>query len=121
MRDFDTTPDLEFKLGGETFVAQRVRPEVLAEFASDNVDLEEAQDSTKALALLDERIEAFLEHEEDRARYRELRQRTRNPVTIGQLNALLEWMLEVSSDLPTEQPSTSVAGPGTAAGLSRGR
>ena len=34
------------------------------------------------------------------------------PVAIGQVNALYEWLLEVSSGRPTEQPSPSQTGRG---------
>jgi hypothetical protein len=118
MRDFDEgKAELEFKLGGEEFVARRVRPEVLATFQTD----ETTTDATMAITLLDERISAFLANDEDRARYAALRCREEDPVTVGQLNALLEWMLEVSSDLPTTLPSPSAVLPGGTAASSKGR
>jgi hypothetical protein len=117
MRDFDEVkPELEFKIGGEEFTARRVRPEVLATFEVNVPD-----DSAQAIVLLDERIGAFLASDEDRERYKTLRCREEDPVTIGQLNALLEWMLEASSDLPTQQPSLSAVGPGATAASSKGR
>jgi hypothetical protein len=113
MRDFDSEkPDLEFKIGGETFVAQRVRPEVLAELA----DQENTGDTKDALKIVDAQILSFLGDNGDRERWQALRAREEDPITIGQMNALLQWMLEASSDLPTVQPSLSAAGPGTAGG-----
>ena len=115
MQDFDQEkPDLEFKIGGETFVAKRVRPEVLAAWESDDPNA----DSATALKMLDERVVAFLENG-DHERWTELRKREQDPVTMGQLNALLTWLLEASSDLPTMQPSPSDVGPGKTAASSK--
>lgn len=45
---------------------------------------------------------------------------TDGPVPIGQVNSLYEYLLEVTSGRPTEQPSPSQAGPGKTAASSRG-
>lgn len=113
MRDFDEgKPDLEFKIGGESFTAMRVRPEVLASWSEINDPLD---DTGAALRLLDERVLSFLP-EAERERWTALRAREEDPVTIGQMNALLQWMLETSSDLPTTPPLPSAAGHGATGG-----
>lgn len=114
-RNFDELleDDLSFVLGGETFTMVYVRPEVLAAWEDDPTD----EKAEAALKRLDERIMLFLDPADNgaRERYKTLRERTENPITMSQLNALATWMIEVQSDRPTPQPSPSERGRGKGA------
>lgn len=118
-RNFDELleADLTFTIGGETFTMQYVRPEVLAEWE------DEPNDDTPAaeiLARTTERMCLFLV-EGDRDRFRSLRERTEKPIASVQLNALVRWMIEVQSGRPTQTPSLSGDGSGSAAPGSQAR
>jgi hypothetical protein len=113
-RNFDQelSEDLDFIVGGETFKMKYVRPEVLAAWE----DEEAADKSEGALKQMDERIKLFLDDSNGALeRWDKLRAREDNPVSMGQINDLLLWMVEVQSGRPTIQPSPSVAGRGRTA------
>lgn len=117
-RDFDQEleSDLEFKIGGESFRMRYVRPEVLAAW-DQNAPADKPEEALKEL---DERVKLFLENVNGAAeRWDALRAREENPVTMGQLNALLMWMVEVQSGRPTSPPSPSVPGRGRTATSSK--
>ncbi len=116
MQSFDQAADLEFEIGGERFLMRQVRPEVLAAWEDEQVP-EKALD---ALAETDRRIKLFLDQTNGaNDRWDTLRAREENPVTMGQLNALLIWMVEVQSGRPTVPPSPSAASPGRTVRSSR--
>ena len=52
---------------------------------------------------------------EDQERWTNLREREENPVTIVQLNAILEWLVGEQTERPTQTPSPSGSGPGKTA------
>lgn len=111
VRDFDQdlSEDLEFKVGGETFKMKYVRPEVLAAWEDEVA----ADKSGEALQQMDSRIKLFLDDSDDAiGRWDKLRAREENPVSMGQINDLLLWMVEVQSGRPTIPPSPSVTGRG---------
>lgn len=117
-RDFDQdlSQDLEFKIGGEVFKMKYVRPEVLASWE----DEQAADKSTDALEQMDSRIKLFLDASNGALeRWDTLRDREDNPVSMGQINDLLLWMVEVQSGRPTIQPSPSVTGRGRTAASSK--
>ena len=120
LRDFDqefVAEDLEFKIGGESFKMAYVRPEVLAAWEDEDVP----EKSADALVSTDTRIKMFLEPSNGAAeRWDALRAREENPVTMGQLNAVLLWMVEVQSGRPTEPPSPSASGRGRTERSSKG-
>lgn len=111
-RDFDqefVAEDLSFTIGGETFKMRYARPEVLAAWEDEEIP----DKSVDALALNDQRIKQFLDSSNGAGdRWDTLRDREENPVTMGQLNALLLWMVEVQSGRPTVPPSPSESGRG---------
>lgn len=116
MKNFDEMlpTDREFTVGGETFHWRNVRPEVLSAFASDAED----DDPNAGWKMIDGRILQFLEPAEH-DRWRELRGREDNPVTIGQLQSVVTWLLETQSARPTSPPSPSASGRGKTADTSK--
>src|SRR5512146_1138813 len=105
MRDFDSEyliDDREFKVGGEVFKWRYVRPEVIAAWEDEPV----SDKSADALRSTDDRIKLFLDASNGAAeRWDALRAREDNPVTMGELNAILMWLVEVQTDRPTQPPS----------------
>lgn len=117
MRDFNDllAKDRQFKVQDEVFTWRDVRPEVLTAFEmSTNGD-----DPDAVWKLMDAQILLFLE-EESHERWKALRVRDKEPVTIGQMNALLTWLMEEQTGRPTEAPSPSASGPGKTARSSKG-
>lgn len=117
-RDFDEVleQNLTFSIRGETFTLRDVRPEVIAEWE----DEENATTAADGLKAIDTKILALLA-EEDKARWTELRAREDDPVNLRQLKALVEWIVEVQSDRPTQPPSSSADGRGRREATSSGR
>jgi hypothetical protein len=114
--DQDLSEDLEFIVAGETFKMKYVRPEVLAAWEDEEV----ADKSETALRQMDERIKLFLDNSNGAIeRWDTLRAREDNPVSMGQINDLLLWMVEVQSGRPTTPPSPSVTGRGKTAASSK--
>lgn len=101
--------DRTFQIGGEHFVMRvGVRPEVLAAYD----DLTEESTAVDGINVMDEVI---LSHIEDingaHDRWRELRTRDDDPVTVDDLAALVEWLLAEQTGRPTQRPSASGRGP----------
>ena len=117
MKDFNEllSDDREFQVQDQTFTWKDVRPEVLSSF---DVDVN-GDDPNAVWGLMDKQIVLFLS-KEDAARWKELRKREDAPVTIGQMNAILTWLMEEQTGRPTEAPSPSEAGPGRTAASSKG-
>lgn len=103
-----------FVVRGETFTWRDVRPEILTAFTpaeeEEKKEGEEA-DNSGIWKQLDQQIELFLVPE-DIERWKNLRAREENPVTIVQLNAILEWLVEAQTERPTATPSPSGSGRG---------
>jgi hypothetical protein len=119
VKDFDEllTEDREFSVAGEKFRWCDVRPEVLTAFEpSENGD----QDDGAVWRLMDDQILLFLDTSE-RDRWKTLRARDERPVTIRQLTAILQWLMEEQTGRPTEQPSPSAVGRGQTAGSSKAK
>lgn len=118
MKNFDEmlAKDREFTVGGETFRWRDVRPEVLTSFEPSTNGAE--PDDNAAWRLMDDQILLFIAQDEH-DRWRELRARDDNPVTIAQLNAILLWLMEEQTGRPTVQPSPSAAGRGPTAATSK--
>ena len=108
MKNFDDmlAKDREFTVGGETFHWRDVRPEVLTTFDTDETPSGDLNDTWK---VVDARVLQFLEPDEH-DRWRALRARDENPVTIAQLNAIVTWFIEAQTGRPTEAPSPSASG-----------
>ena len=114
--DSDKSEDLEFVVAGENFKMKYVRPEVLAAWE----DEEDANKSEDALKQMDARIKLFLDDANGALeRWDKLRAREDNPVTMGQINDILLWMVEVQSGRPTIVPSPSATGRGKTAASSK--
>ena len=103
-----------FVLRGETFTWRDVRPEILTAFQPTVEDGKEPEDNSGIWKQLDEQIQLFLVPE-DVERWTNLRSREENPVTIIQLNAILEWLVGEQTERPTETPSPSGSGRGKTA------
>lgn len=112
-KNFDDLVSQErtFVVRGETFTWRDVRPEALTAFAETlPKDGEEDKDSS-VWSSIDDQIQLFLVAE-DHERWQKLRAREENPVTIVQLNAILEWLVGEQTDRPTQTPSPSESGRG---------
>jgi hypothetical protein len=66
---------------------------------------------------MDAQILLFLEDEEHE-RWKVLRKREKEPVTIVQINAILTWLMEEQTGRPTQTPSPSASGRGRTAASS---
>lgn len=116
MKNFDEMlpTDRELTVGGVTFHWRDVRPEVLTSFEPTEGD----SDENAAWRLMDDQILLFLAADEQ-DKWRELRARQENPVTIAQLNAILLWLMEQQTGRPTVTPSPSAPGRGRTADTSK--
>lgn len=132
MRKFsdELVQDRDFEIGGEMF---RWRYPYWEEFADQlDADIAATQAAVKAATTetngddpvddtvragyetLIERITMFIDPENDGPkRWKQLSKRKTNPVPHYMYRQLYEWLLEVSSGRPTEQPSPSESGPGS--------
>ena len=119
MKDFDELKAAErtFLVGGETFKWCDVRPEVLTGFSADSTN---GDDADATWRLMDAQILLFIEPDEHE-RWQTLRARDEQPVTVRQLVAILNWLMEEQTARPTETPSPSDAGPGRTAATSKAR
>ena len=116
MKDFNDllAQDRTFKVQDKEFSWRDVRPEVLSSFETDT----NGNDPNAVWDLMDKQILLFIRPEEHEA-WKELRAREEAPVTIGQMNAILLWLMEEQTGRPTEQPSPSAPGRGKTAGSSK--
>lgn len=116
MKDFDQVreerrqADRSFKIGGETFVRKvGVRPEVLAEYEK----LEETTAATETLELIDGIVVDLIEDADGgHDRYRALRQREEDPLSLADMQEMVQWLVEEETGRPTQPPSPSTRGPG---------
>ena len=117
MKDFNEllANDRQFKVQDQTFTWRDVRPEVLSSFET-NVN---GDDPNAVWDLMDRQILLFLP-EGEQERWKELRAREDSPVTIGQMNGILTWLMEEQTGRPTEPPSPSAPGRGKTAASSKG-
>ncbi len=112
MQDFDvkraerSAADREFKLGGEVFVRRTgIRPERMTAYE----DLTPKASSIDALKVIDDLILSFLEPD-GHDRYRALRERDDDPVTVSDLNDLVRWLISETTGRPTQRLSPSTPG-----------
>ena len=117
MKDFNEllAQEREFRVQDQTFAWKDVRPEILTAFETDT----NGNDPNAVWDLMDRQILLFLSEDEQK-RWKELRAREDSPVTIGQMNAVLTWLMEEQTGRPTEPPSPSVPGRGKIAASSKG-
>lgn len=101
-----------FVVRGETFTWRDVRPEILTAFTPTPAEEgKDPEDNSGIWQQLDDQISLFLVPE-DIERWKNLRAREDNPVTIVQLNAILEWLVGEQTERPTQTPSPSGSGRG---------
>ena len=108
MKDFDEARraraerDRSFKLGGETFVMKTgVRPETLTEYSNLQADAP----AEEALKVIDDLIVSLIEDTDDAAeRYRAVRANDNDPVTLEDLQALVEWLVEEQTNRRPTRP-----------------
>lgn len=105
--------DRTFIVRGQTFTWRDVRPEVLTTLGQTNGD-----NPDDIWASQDEQILNFLVPE-DHERWKNLRARDEDPVTISQFNAILEYLVGQQTDRPTPTPSPSATGRGKTAASSK--
>jgi hypothetical protein len=103
--------DRLFQIGGETFVMRAgVRPEALTPYEN----LTPEAGASEALAVIDDLIVEFIEDNDDaHSRYRNLRERSDDPITMQDLQELTKWLVEQQTGRPTVPPSPSTASPAT--------
>lgn len=105
--------DRDFILGGEQFtIRASVRPEALIKYES----LDASDDIATTLATIDGLIIAFLEPGpggDAHNRYKAVREREDDPISVEDLQELVEWMMEVYTARPTVPPGGSSESPGT--------
>ena len=99
-RDYDEllAPEHTFKVRGETFTWREVRPEILDKFTPNG------KAKVATWKDIDEQILTFLVPE-DHARWKKLRSREDNAVSIAQVGAILEDLWVAQTDRPTKASS----------------
>jgi hypothetical protein len=110
--------DREFEFGGELFKYQYVHWSVLTAIVDGSGSNGKELSATENVQEIVDSIPKFIEPDGDE-RIRKLLSSTESPVPIGQVNALYEWLLEVTSGRPTVPPSPSEAGRGKIAPSSK--
>lgn len=114
MKDFDATrtppteDERKFLIGGVEFRRRSgVRPEVLASFDG----IQKDSNPGTVIGIIDKLIVDMI-LPEDVPKWRELRDREEDPVTLFDLNSVAEWLVEQEADRPTKQPEASSLGLG---------
>ena len=122
MKDFDASwasrrakENRTFKVCGEEFVmVEAARPESLAADPEETGD--EVADSMK---VLDDRFLSLIEHSDpdpgetvspEEKKYRELRARETDGLSIRDLREVIEWLVEEQTGRPTTSPTDSTSG-----------
>lgn len=116
MRDFDTQRaqrDRTFKIGGETFELIPVAPEALLSYTELDDDPKQMLPQMDAL-ILDMIEDSDGAHE----KWKALRARKADPLTLGDLQSVMQWMIQFQSNeleeeagRPTVPPLSSTPGP----------
>lgn len=118
-RNFDEErqQDLGFIIRGENFTMVMVRPEVIGSWEDQDIPVK----SMDAIAFTSDKIKQFISNSDgSHDRWDALRAREEDPISLGELNELLVWMVEVQSARPTRSPSPSSTGRGRTAASSKG-
>lgn len=97
-----------FVLGGETFVLRpAIHPEALEDY--DRITPESTIKET--LDIVDELILNMIDTRDDsHERYHRVRSNRNDPITIDDLQELVQWMVEMQTARPTGQPGDSSPG-----------
>ena len=116
------TQDREFEFAGELFKFQYVHWSVLTAIVDGGGENGKEPTATENVQEIVDAIPSFIDPENDgNKRMHALLSSKDKPVPIGQVNALYEWLLEVTSGRPTIPPSPSAPGPGKTAPSSKAR
>lgn len=120
MPDFDEllADDHTFTVRGETFTWTEVKPEVLSAMGQALTSVNDDEDPNAGWAAIDEQIMLFIDPS-DHEKWKTLRAREEKPVTIKQINAILDYLIGEQSDRPTQTPSPSASGRGRTAATSK--
>lgn len=114
--------DREFEFAGELFKFQYVHWSVLTAIVDGGRDNGKEPTATENVQEIVDAIPSFIDSENDgEKRMHALLSSKDKPVPIGQVNALYEWLLEVTSGRPTVPPLPSEAGPGKTAPSSKAK
>lgn len=110
MKDLDAEygepVDQGFTVKGEQFrVNPGVHPSVLL-----NYEESDFLGRADLLTAMDTAINSFLVDDDTRDRWKALREREEDPVTVGHLRAIMAYLYEVESDLPTNARASSSGG-----------
>lgn len=118
-KNFDEllAPDHTFTVRGVTFTWKEVRPEVLSAMGQALTNVND-EDADAGWGAIDDQIILFLDPS-DHDKWKELRAREEEPVTIKQINAILDYLIGEQSDRPTQTPSPSASGRGRTAATSK--
>jgi hypothetical protein len=112
--------DREFEFAGEVFQWTYVHWDVLTGIVDGAGSNGKEPTATESIRQITDAIPQFLDEANDGPkRMGTLLEGKSRPVPIGQVNALYEWLLEVTSGRPTETPSPSEAGRGKTAASSK--
>lgn len=118
-RNFDTERNFDpvFIIRGQEFRMKIVRPEVIGEWEDSPVP----EKSVDAIKYVDDKIKQFIENSDgSHERWDAIRADDADPISLGEMDELLRWMVEIQSDRPTAQPSPSAPGRGRSAASSKG-
>lgn len=105
----------EFEFAGELFKWQFVHWDVLTGIVDGGSENGSDPTATESVKQITESIPNFIDTEDGKQRMQTLLAGKVKPIPIGQVNALYEWLLEVTSGRPTETPSPSESGRGKTA------
>lgn len=109
--------DHTFTVRGQTFGWREVKPEVLSTMGESLTKVND-DDPLAGWVAIDEQILLFLVPE-DHEKWKTLRAREEDPITIKQLTAILDYLVGEQSDRPTQTPSPSAVGRGRTAASSK--
>ena len=113
MKKFSDTlaADRDFEFLGELFKYKLVHWSVITAIVDEAGTNGKEPTATQNVQELIDLIPSFVDEDNDGPeRMKKLLEGKDKPVPIGQINALYEWLLEVTSGRPTEQPSPSPGG-----------
>lgn len=117
VRDFDAERQERFarprtfKIGGEAFTFHRgLRPEDFNAIAGDYFGITPDTNQDEAIRIVDATIVGFLESEDDKGRWAELRKRETEAITGRDMRQILEMIFEEQTGHPTTLPEPSVNG-----------
>jgi len=113
-RDFDeereerNSKPATFKIGGETFSYKRgLRPETFDRYISQWAALTPGSKDSEAIPACDLTIQNFLADEETAERWRALRLREEDAITVHDMIRVVQFLVREQTERPTEAPSGS--------------